>query len=247
MRINNKKGSQIVDFESWKAAFIEVDRDLHWKEGRSAYSLAYDFCNPNINESSGIRRIKGTLQDFGLKNIILQEGLIEYESKFDSFRNGRMQDLLILGETSKHNLVVCIEAKVDEPFGEPLSNAYQSAIDELRIKPKSKKKQRIDSLLTRFYPTKGIDEIGSIKYQLIYFLAGSLNEAQKRDAVVYMPVMVYHTKEFDLRIGEQNKEDYVRFMRSLGFVERVVGNEILFSNTIEDTLVLSSYMEINLM
>lgn len=247
MIINNVKGSQIVDFESWKFAFIEVDRDLHWKEGRSAYSLAYDFSYPSINESNGVRRVIDTLQAFGLENINLQEGLIEYESKFDAYRNGRKQDLILFGETSKSNLVVCIEAKVDEPFGESLVSAYQSAIDELIEKPKSQKKQRIDSLLARFYPTKAIEEIGLIRYQLLYFLAGSLGEAKKRNAVVYMPVMVYHTKDFDKSIGKQNKEDYIRFMKSLGFEERVVGNEILYSNTVEDILVLSSYMEINLM
>jgi hypothetical protein len=36
MKIENTKKQLIVDLESWKTAFIEVDKEKNWEEGRSA-------------------------------------------------------------------------------------------------------------------------------------------------------------------------------------------------------------------
>ena len=48
MIISNKNNTVITDITSWKNAFIEVDNSKHWKEGRSAHSLATYFLSPAI-------------------------------------------------------------------------------------------------------------------------------------------------------------------------------------------------------
>ena len=60
---------------------------------------------------------------------MLDRAISEYEQKFDDFRGrGRIHDLGIFGQTeSGKSLFVGVEAKVDEPFGPFVHDAYLSA------------------------------------------------------------------------------------------------------------------------
>ncbi|MEE1252531.1 MAG: hypothetical protein UHK52_05490, partial [Bacteroidales bacterium] len=68
MKIENTKKQLIVDLESWKTAFIEVDKKKNWEEGRSACTLAKYFTTPNIEESYGIKKIKEYFEALGFSN-----------------------------------------------------------------------------------------------------------------------------------------------------------------------------------
>ena len=128
MRITNENGTVVTDIESWEDAFKEVDEAKHWKEGRSAKSLAQYFSLPNIDQSNGIKLIKEYVDICGFKNFEPIRARIEHESRFDKFRGkGRMHDMVIWGNEGKRHLVICIEAKVDEPFGSSVSEAYRKS------------------------------------------------------------------------------------------------------------------------
>ena len=172
---------------------------------------------------------------------------IEHESRFDQYRgNGRMQDMVIWAKNKDLPIAICIEAKVDECFNSYVLEAYTSAKEKLKRNPNSKAKQRIEDLCSKYYNGKDIEDLSHIRYQLLYYLAGSLTEAIKIKGAVYMPVIVYHTPGFDVSAGENNKADYTSFMASLQFkcLETDDGT-LMYENIIDGITVYSSYIEIN--
>lgn len=243
-RITNKNGKVITDLQSWEKAFIEVDNKVHWEKGRSAYSLAEYFTTPDIENSNGDSLIKMCLERFGLKNIVNEYAEIEHESKFDSHRNGRMQDLVIWARSDNKPIVICIEAKVDETFG---STTVSSAYKKFRAKEKSKGGERIEELMKEYYPNEKIEDC-EIRYQLLYYLAGSITEAIKINGSVFMPVIVYETEKYNKKISENNRKKYMDFIKSLDFEQIPCEDNgiCLFKKTLKGIDVLSAYIHIKL-
>ena len=104
--------------------------------------------------------------------------------------------------------------------------------------------KRLDELVEDFLEGNEKDN-GNLRYQLLYYLAGSLIEAVKIKGVVYMPVIVYHTSEFDKISGENNKKDYIAFMESLHFNCIDTDDEtLIYKNNIDGIMVYSSYLEV---
>lgn len=249
MKIENTKKQLIVDLESWKTAFIEVDKKKNWEEGRSACTLAKYFTTPNIEESDGIKKIKEYLEALGFSNLKFNSAEIEHESRFDSFRGqGRMQDLVIWGESEKERILTCIEAKVDEEFNELLNKAYDNAKQKFDETPRSNAKNRIEELCDK-YLNVSAESINSepknnIRYQLLYYLAGSICEAKKYGNVVFMPIMVFKTDEYNKTEGDRNREDYEQFIEALKF-EMCNEEKEIFKRTFEGIDVYISYIEID--
>lgn len=249
MKIENTKKQLIVDLESWKTAFIEVDPKGNWKEGRSACTLAKYFTTPNIEESDGIKKIKEYLEALGFSNPKFEYAEIEHPSPFDEYSSPRMQDLVIWGESEKGRILVCIEAKVDEEFGnEVLNQAYKNAKQEFDKNPNSKRKARIEELCDK-YLNVSAESINSepennIRYQLLYYLAGSICEAKEYGNVVFMPIMVFKTDEYNKTEGDRNRKDYERFRKALKF-EMCNKEKGIFKRTFEGIDVYISYIEID--
>ena len=114
--------NEIENYKEWEEYYKNSD-EKHWEDGRSAQSLA-DF----MMQRNGIDVITNVVNDV-LKNDSIdffEYGIIEYESKFDEFKNGRMQDIAIWGKTkSNHSIHIGVEAKVDEEFGKTIEDAIK--------------------------------------------------------------------------------------------------------------------------
>ena len=242
MIITNKKGTILKDLSSWEIGFNEVDNEKHWKKGRSAYSLADYMLNHN-----GKSLIDSLLQQIsdGKYNISsVKKACIEHESKFDKYRGtGRMNDLALFGENDKY--FIGIEAKVDETFGDTILEAYNEGAKEKKSNPNSKKAQRVLDLVKKYYNQDTItDKIGQYRYQLLHYLAGAMAE---NDKLVLMPVLVFHTKEYSMEKGSNNQQDFFDFMQSLNFKKSHTKEGYpMFSNTIENTVIYSFYIDIHL-
>lgn len=244
MRITNKNGTVVTDIESWEDAFKEVDEAKHWKEGRSAKSLAQYFSLPNIDQSNGIKLIKEYVDICGFKNFEPIRARIEHESRFDAFRGkGRMHDMVIWGNEGKRHLVICIEAKVDEPFGSSVSEAYRESEKYVKKNPRSKRSQRIKDLCEKYYKIDVNDIISytHIRYQLLHYLAGAITEAKSCNDVVFMPIMVFKTNKYNKE--NDNKKDYEDFIKSMNFVLLNSEKEI-YKNNIDGVDVYMTYIEI---
>jgi hypothetical protein len=250
MKIENTKKQLIVDLESWKTAFIEVDKEKNWEEGRSACTLAKYFTTPNIEESYGIKKIEECFKALGFSNPKFNSAEIEHESRFDSFRGqGRMQDLVIWGESEKGRILTCIEAKVDEEFNELLNKAYDNAKQKFDETPRSNAKNRIEELCDKYLNVsaesiKSGDE-NNIRYQLLYYLAGSICEAKEYGNVVFMPIMVFKTNKYNETKGNSNREDYKQFINALKFDEICDNEKQIYKRTFEGIDVYISYIEID--
>lgn len=249
MKIENTKKQLIVDLESWKTAFIEVDKKKNWEEGRSACTLAKYFTMPNIEESYGIKKIKEYLKALGFSNPRFESAEIEHRSPFDKYKGGtRMQDLVIWGESEKGRILACIEAKVDEEFNELLNEAYDTAKQKFEKDPNSNAQKRIEELCKKYLNVnaesiKSGDE-NNIRYQLLYYLAGSICEAKEYGNVVFMPIMVFKTDEYNETKGEMNRKDYEQFIEALKF-EMCNKEKGIFKRTFEGIDVYISYIEID--
>lgn len=249
MKISNKNNRLITNLESWKTAFIEVDKEDNWKEGRSACTLAKYFTTPNIEESDGIKKIKEYFKALGFSNPKFEYAEIEHRSPFDKYKGGtRMQDLVIWGESEKGRILACIEAKVDEEFNELLNKAYDNAKQDKIKDPNSNKQNRIEKLCDT-YLNVSAESINSepennIRYQLLYYLAGSICEAKEYGNVVFMPIMVFKTDEYNETIGEMNRKDYDRFIKALRF-EMCNKEKEIYKRTFENVDVYISYIEID--
>lgn len=249
MKIENTKKQLIVDLESWKTAFIEVDKEDNWKEGRSACTLAKYFTTPNIEESYGIKKIKEYFEALGFSNPKFEYAEIEHRSPFDKYKGGtRMQDLVIWGESEKGRVLTCIEAKVDEEFNELLNEAYDTAKQKFEKDPNSNAQKRIEELCDKYLNVsaesiKSGDE-NNIRYQLLYYLAGSICEAKEYGDVVFMPIMVFKTNMYDATKGDRNSKDYEQFIEALKF-EMCNEEKGIFKRTFEGIDVYISYIEID--
>lgn len=249
MKIENKNNRLITNLESWKTAFIEVDKEKNWEEGRSACTLAKYFTTPNIEESDGIKKIKEYFEALGFSNPRFEYAEIEHPSPFDKYSRPRMQDLVIKGESEKGRILACIEAKVDEKFGnEVLNQAYKKAKQDKIKYPNSNRQNRIEELCDKYLNVsaesiKSGDE-NNIRYQLLYYLAGSICEAKEYGNVVFMPIMVFKTDEYNKTKGKRNRKDYDLFINALDFKECNKDKQIR-KRTFEGIDVYISYIEID--
>lgn len=248
MKIENTKKQLIVDLESWKTAFIEVDKEDNWKEGRSACTLAKYFTTPNIEESYGIKKIEEYFKALGFSNPKFEYAEIEHRSPFDKYKGGtRMQDLVIWGESEKGRILACIEAKVDEEFNKLLNEAYKNAKQEKIKDPNSNRQNRIEELCDKYLNVSAesikSEDNNNIPYQLLYYLAGSICEAKEYGNVVFMPIMVFKTDKYNKTEGDRNSEYYKRFIEALKF-EMCNEEKQIRKRTFEGIDVYISYIEI---
>lgn len=101
----------------------------------------------------------------------------EYETKLDKFKgSGRNHDMIILGNTNGRNVVISVEAKVDESFGDIVNDYVARSV---KANPRSKIPDRIKQLSTAIFGTK---DVGELRYQLIHAVAGTLIEAKNQKA-----------------------------------------------------------------
>lgn len=223
------KEQEITSKAEWKKAFCEAynsnGEDKHWKDGRSGECLAEDFIGKTPNgEVSMIEMIHRFL---GTNNISLDVAKIEFASFFDNHPRPRMQDLAIWGRVDNKAVFIGVEAKVDESFGSKSIAQQRNYVNGLTSTEADK---RLDELV-KDYLAGDENSHGKLRYQLLYYLAGSFCEA-KAD-IIFMPVIVYETRgksfdEYSDSNGRTNKNAYKRFMTELGFVpmEQVVGGQI---------------------
>ena len=233
------KVKSITSYDAWKSAFETFDSPKHWRDGRSAQSLANDFMRGDCAGRDIIFQLVEQIS--GQKIVGGIDACIEHESRFDKFGGkGRMQDLAVYGSlVDGQKFFVGVEAKVDETFDATISDKATYIIEKvLRPTPNSKQPKRMENLIKDFlhiemeFPFIPKD-IKDLRYQLLYYLAGSFRE----DAdIIYMPVMVYKTNGekhglYKQEVARENHSDYKRFIERLGFKDyktiQLAGNDVM--------------------
>ena len=196
------------------AEWATIHKPRHWRNGRSAYTLA-DF----ILHRNGAAHLESRLSETLGEEVFINAITPEREVRFDSFGKGRMHDLGVAATAGRSSLFVGVEAKVDERFGDNVKKRYQSAKRDLARNSSSNAVTRIEQLLTRFAPPLSLDSAGDLRYQLIHGTAGTVaarqDNNQPYDGYVFY-VLVFQTGLYDAATGAGNYADYQNFIKRVG-------------------------------
>lgn len=209
MKVYDSKENAITTLDQWSATV----RRTHWKEGRSAYSLADFILNRN-----GTAHLESRISSAISQPIILKQGTPEYAAKFDRYGGPARLDIGISGQTiSGESLFVGVEAKIDEPFGsETVCEGYRGAIQYLEGNPRSKAASRVEELLSRHLADADQpceSRYADVRYQLLTAASGTVASEADR-TILY--VAVFKTPLYDQDKGEKNRLDYESFMSLAG-------------------------------
>lgn len=217
MKIKISKNNNIITtVEEWYQFAPPKAKGKHWKDGRSAKSLAQFMTDKNQ-----VKKLEDILVEleYDTKGVI--SCTPEANTVLPCKGNGRNHDLLMIGE----DFVVGIEAKVSESFGEEISTELIEASDN--------KKGRIDKLANELFGCK-INEIKDgleLRYQLLTGVYGTLREAEnnKKSKALFLVIVFTDgiTRE-DENAVNRNNDDFKNFCKCINLSEE--GGTICKSN-----------------
>ena len=205
MKIKISKNNNIITtVEEWYQFAPPKAKGKHWKDGRSAKSLAQFMTDKNQ-----VKKLEDILVELKYDTNGVISCTPEANTVLPCKGNGRNHDLLMIGE----DFVVGIEAKVSEPFGEEISTELIEASDN--------KKGRIDKLANELFGCK-INEVKDgleLRYQLLTGVYGTLLEAennQKSKALFLVVVFTDGLTSEDENAVNRNNDDFKNFCQQIG-------------------------------
>ena len=205
MKIKISKNNNIITtVEEWYQFAPPKAKGKHWKDGRSAKSLAQFMTDKNQ-----VKKLEDILVELEYDTNGVISCTPEANTVLPCKGNGRNHDLLMIGE----DFVVGIEAKVSEPFGEEISTELIEASDN--------KKGRIDKLANELFGCK-INEVKDglkLRYQLLTGVYGTLREAEKNKKSKALFLVVVFTDGLtseDENAVNRNNDDFKNFCQQIG-------------------------------
>lgn len=216
----NKEGKPIRNLETWYR-LAGPKREGQWKDGRSAKESAKAWlehtpaCVP-----SEITQALRAHRDFGR---ILPDWEAEPEARvpFDSFGGEPSNlDVLITAEDEEGPLVIAVEAKADEPFGNTVETTLSQARKRKAENSASRGVDRVENLAAAILgvPVDRLAEAGELRYQLLTASAAALAEAQRRAA--RRAVLIIH----EFVTGQTSDSSHLDNAKDLNaFVSRLSG------------------------
>ena len=174
-------------------------REKHWKVERSAYQTAYSWFDAKGIPAT-IRAILGT--DSVLAEAQFEKAYFERQTNLDDTGRGPSQtDVLVFVKVGTGPAILGIEGKVDEPFGELVSDWNDYSPGKLR---------RLAGLIDKLN-LKYSKSIGSLRYQLLHRTVATLLEAKSAKANEAAVIV----QSFDVK-GTAGFGDFQMFANALG-------------------------------
>lgn len=204
MKIKISKNNIITTVEEWYQFAPPKAKGKHWKDGRSAKSLAQFMTDKNQ-----VKKLEDILVELKYDTNGVISCTPEANTVLPCKGNGRNHDLLMIGE----DFVVGIEAKVSESFGEEISTELIEASDN--------KKNRIDTLANELFGCK-INEVKDgleLRYQLLTGVYGTLREAKKNKKSKALFLVIVFTDGItreDENAVNRNNDDFKNFCQQIG-------------------------------
>jgi len=209
MRIH-KDGHEIRSVDEWFRWAPPKRGAFHWKDYRSAKELARSWFRSGtaLPPAELVSLLTPT---FG-SELAFEEAMPERTADLDDFEGeGRNCDLVVVCQAGVRRVVISVEAKADEPFGNStVGDYYDQTLDSDSSVPK-----RIEQLSNALFGRQPDEVIRRLRYQLVHAAAASLIEADSQDAEC--GVLLVH--EF-ISTGlsnpklEQNAKDWAAFVRA---------------------------------
>lgn len=218
----NKK-IKISTLDDWYEYCPPQNPDLHWKDKHSAKEMAKFW----------LSKEKQTEFKIFFENVIghtlnIHYALPEFETKFDNYKKPRKNDLCIFAEEKREKILISIEGKGNEPFGDNYIDTEWKSAQDLKINNSSSEKfDRLKELFDRFNKNK---DFCKLRYQLTHWFAGTIDEAEREKInKVYMIVQEFHSDKSDKTSIETNKKDLNRFVKFISDsqIDHVDDNKIV--------------------
>jgi hypothetical protein len=206
--------NQIRSLEEWREKCPPEKPVIQWVQGRSAKELA-SFWLKHCGVQNSITALLDSYHD--TTGVILVNGSPEFETKFDKYGKGRQHDFLAIGKRKNENVLVSIEAKVDETFGnETLESYFLKAKLKQLNGINTKVTNRIEDLIKAIFTKPFSNSITSLRYQLIHAIAGTLAEAkiQKANKAVFI-IQKFLTDNVDSKKVEDNDNEINKLVKVL--------------------------------
>jgi uncharacterized protein DUF6946 len=208
MRIS-KSGHEIQSVEDWLRFAPPKMGKRQWKDGRSAKELARSWSR-NGNLEPPIELVALLEAKFG-KGIIFDEAKPECIIELDEFvGEHRNCDLVVLCNVDAKRIVINVEAKADEPFGDVIGEYYDQKVGSGSNVP-----ARIRQLSLALFGRVPDEAIRKLRYQLFHAAAATLIEARDNGAeLALFLVHEFRSKNLKIKKLAQNDADWQNFVHA---------------------------------
>jgi hypothetical protein len=223
---NLNQADPIITIDDWHQKCPPQKKDEHWKDGRSAKETAKHWINGAPGE------YLDTIKPLKVCSEIVSPEFVSYFDKNGG--NGRNHDLLILDTANK--IVVGIESKVDEAFGDTIEKRHRDALIENENNNASKAINRVKELIPALFNQK-LETIFQLKYQLLTSVAGTIAVANAKDRKYKKAVFLVQTflsQQMDSKRHRQNQRDLDYFVEiiSNGRYKIIHDGDLLYIGTV---------------
>jgi hypothetical protein len=209
--LTDRNGDQITDWRAWTRPM----KDFQWRAGRSAMELARAwFISPTPvcpQEIADLLTSQPRTTGF-----TLVEGIPEHVTSLPERGEGRNHDLLLLGHGKSDSIVISVEAKVDESFGETIGTYWNKG---KRSATPTRAPERIQALLSMAFGSLTRPDMvpwQGLRYQLLTAVTGTAIEASRRHAAIAIVVVhEFRTEDLDDENVAVNNEDFQNFVSVL--------------------------------
>ena len=187
--------------EDWASLLAEPSK--HWRTGYSAKALAYCW-----QEAKGFpAEVKKVFRDSGIplfKNVKMLMGFPEYKVSLPGGKRASQSDIFILAKGDGQLISITVEGKVDEPFGEVVS--------EWKLNDMGGKKDRLAFLCDEL----GVNSatVDNIHYQLLHRTVSAIIEAQNFSAPIAL--MLVHAFKNTKEKYDESFHAYCEFLNLFG-------------------------------
>jgi hypothetical protein len=212
-------GQQIQSFADWEQCALPPERKARqWKEDRSEFELARCWTvGGAVAVPPEITRVLDVHE--GTRHTAVKSGRTQHETPLPfGDRAPRCHDLMLLGERHGGVTAICVEAKADEPFGRTVAEELREA----RKRQGTRFPERLDWLTGSLLGIPAfrnaerlelLDAVADLRYQLFTAVAGTLIEAQARQATTaILLIHEFRTQATDDANLRDNAEALNRFL-----------------------------------
>jgi len=204
----HKDGHDIRSIEDWFEYAPPKMRARHWKDGRSAKELARSWVRKGY--ACPPEEMRLLLEGAFNGEITFHEAKPECVIELDDFPGeNRNCDLVVLCGVGTQCLVVNVEAKADEPFGDDTIGDYYDRTADSR----SNVPARIQQLSLALFGRVPDEAVRKLQYQLLHAAAATLIEAAANRAELGLfLVHEFRSPSLNEKKLTQNSTDWENFV-----------------------------------
>lgn len=210
MRIRiSKSGHEIRSVEDWFSYAPPKMGRRQWKDGRSAKELARSWFRKEF--ACPPEEMQLLLERTFRAEMAFDEATPECIIELDDFvGEQRNCDLVVLCNAGTKRMVINVEAKADEPFGDVIGEYYDRTTGSGSRVP-----ERIRQLSRALFGREPDETIRKLRYQLLHAAAATLIEAERRGAQLGL-FLIHEFRSTSLNRNNlaQNGADWENFVHA---------------------------------